>query len=1571
MTSAFRTLALVLLAGTASAAQVEMRTAKWPNTDAGFEGINRRIIDFTNRNRLARKGVRCTSNGGLTSGHVRYLADGHGGEPREEGRATVAGQPSVITFYLGQPKPIHEVGVFTFNGDARANQDFEVRFADNSKQPGKTPTFPKEPHCTTGDKILGQNGGGWHTAFVAKGGGPLVPGKVDWVELRIWRTYNEPAGKPAKTKGAIGWTAVIELEVLGAPGDAIKLSAEEIARREAIRKAPKRPAYEKKATWQETMIAARKAIAEWEILHDRLAFADAGGTLGPWHLLGPLDPNGKEARELDRQRKLDLAKGGWRKLDGIRDGDVVDLAPMAKAKAGQVFFLARALEVAQQFERSNPFTLGLGLGEGWLRLLPSRQTVGDRGVPFSINQRSWELRVAPGSHQLLARFPVAADGTAKLWFLPQPTASNPGAGSVQTRIGRRERLFDQLLRDFADDPIAVQQMHWERGDSIWIKFRRHQMARIEKFLSDWLPGEPTFLAAQYSGAVETRLACLADDLTAESGGVRAKVDAWLTRFKAAETPKDISSARARYYALATVQEAVTEGHRLESMRLAIEDQRETFGKQYPKATEYLARVAALERQMQAAWAQPGDRTAVTAVLKLRSEVDQAAKDILLANPVLAFEKLLLVRGGPGFASNWGGPNRLGNEIVVLSPVRPDGEVKTIHRSGVSDMDLSPDATKILFSDGRYVHEVKVDGTGHRQISTQTDPHVRHYDTIYLPDGKIMFVSTACEQAVPCTGGWYVGNMHVMDADGSNERRLTFDQDHDWNPCVLNNGRVVYTRWEYTDTPHYFSRLLFHMNPDGTEQMEFYGSNSYWPNAMYWARPIPGHPTMISCVVSGHHGVARQGEMLLLDPARGRHEADGVIQRIPGRGKRVEPVIEDGLVSDSWPRFATPCPLAEPGTHRGAGKYFLATVRMTPQSPWGLYLVDVFDNMTPLLMGGYSSPTPLRPRPSPPVIPSKVDLARKDALVYLVNLFESGNLKGYPRGSIKALRIGTHHYRYGGNGDTRAASYEGGWDVKRILGTVPVHADGSAYFRIPANTPVFVQPIDAAGRAQQVMRSWFVGMPGELVSCVGCHETQNEVPPNRLADAMKQPPADIKPWHGPTRGFSFDREVQPVLDHKCAGCHDGQPRKDGKHLPDFRAKRLHKGYNGNYSPAYLNLARYVRRAGYEADYHLQRPAEWEATTSHLVQMLLKGHHNVALTAEEWDRLYAWIDFNVPYAANWRDSHRVPEDDQVARRAKYMKLYAGVDCKAEAEHPLPPIAPFEAPKPEPPRPAPVKLDGWPLSAEQAVKLQKTAGLSTLELDLGGGVAMAFVPVPAGQFVMGDAGGFPDERPEAVVAIGQPFYLGQIEVTNAQYALFDPRHDSAYIDARGKDRFTRGYPVNEPGQPAVRVTWHQAVAFCDWLSRKTGTRCTLPTEAEWEWACRAGTATPWAFGQKANNAANFADSSLSGWNYGRAEPGYSDGARWSVPGGRYKPNAWGLHDMHGNVFEWTRSAYRPYPYNASDGRNDPASNAPRVVRGGSWNDTLRFGRSASRWRYAPHRPVYNVGFRVLARPRKVARR
>jgi len=406
-------------------------------------------------------------------------------------------------------------------------------------------------------------------------------------------------------------------------------------------------------------------------------------------------------------------------------------------------------------------------------------------------------------------------------------------------------------------------------------------------------------------------------------------------------------------------------------------------------------------------------------------------------------------------------------------------------------------------------------------------------------------------------------------------------------------------------------------------------------------------------------------------------------------------------------------------------------------------------------------------------------------------------------------------------------------------------------------------------------------------------------------------------------------------------------------------------------------------------HMLEPCEFHAGTTELVQKLKKGHHGVSLDTEAWDRLYTWIDLNTPYHGTWREIvGEAKVKNQRNRRLAMDRQYAGREDDPEADADLPAAtvrmassgvvaaAAESAPAPT--------CAGWPFDAAEAKARQAGAGLPVeRSIDLGGGVALSMVLVPAGEFVMGDDSGAPDERPAARMRVAEPFYLGRFEVTNEQFAAFDPAHDSR-IENGDFLQFSvqeRGYPVNGPAQPVCRVTWVQAAAFCRWLSEKSGERFTLPTEAQWEYACRAGTATPLSYGPvKADFApyANMADARLRavdtfGWNLpsGAVPPwrpaieNVNDGHRVSAPVGVFKPNAWGLHDMHGNVWEWTRTAYRPYPYAADDGRDGGQGEGDKVVRGGSWYDRPARCRSAFRLSYPPWQRVYNVGLRVAMEP------
>ncbi len=1024
---------------------------------------------------------------------------------------------------------------------------------------------------------------------------------------------------------------------------------------------------------------------------------------------------------------------------------------------------------------------------------------------------------------------------------------------------------------------------------------------------------------------------------------------------------------------------------------------------------------------------------------LAGEAKALQRRILMANPLLGdFDAILVVRrkaDAPrlGLPANWESNCILpragfGNDIARIETVSPDSRIETVYRppddAFVGDLELHWDGDRVMFSKSDpqrpwQVYEIGLEGADVRQITPDMGADVDNYDGCYLPDGDVSFTSTATMVAVPCVnGGANVANLYRVSADGRTVRQLCFDQEHNWCPTVMEDGRLLYLRWEYTDLPHSNSRRLFTMNPDGTAQMACYGTSSYWPNSVFFARPIPGRPTQMIGIVTGHHGVPRMGELVLFDTRLGRSEAEGAVQRIPGFGRRVERVVKDALADASWPKFLHPHPLGRPdGT--GSGKYFLVAAWPARDAAWGIYLVDVFDNMLLLREEpgcALFEPVPVQRRPRPPVVPDRTQPGRRDALVFLADIYAGPGLDGIPRGEVKALRVFTYIYGYRGMGGLYGTiGMDGPWDARRVLGTVPVEQDGSAFFRIPANTPVSVQPLDDEGKALQLMRSWFTGMPGETLACVGCHEPQNSSPPGRRAVALRKPPAEIAPWRAPARGFAFAREVQPLLDARCVRCHDGArdaPQKSALDLrgdvpmPPWNSKlpgMQNREWGGKFTAGYASLHRFVRHPGIESDLGVLVPMDFHADTTELVQMLRKGHQGVTLTDEEWDRLVTWIDLNAPFHGDWGSIAPERAEACESRRAELRRRYANVD-EYHLDPPPPPRAPAADPgesagigsgedlasptvspdragaevkTPLPPRRPPF-ADGGVLAPHRVV---------TRRLDLGEGVEMTFAHVPAGEFFMGTEEGAPDERPSHRVAVSEPFWMAVTETSNEQYGRFDPRHDSRREDVQGYQFGMEGYPMGEPGQPVVRVSWRQAMAFCAWLSARTGLDVALPTEAQWEYACRGGAGTPFSFGDlgtdfsKHANLADVTTRELATDTYLHdtwvplSEPTeaddwlpkdtrFNDGALVSAVVGRYQANPWGFHDLHGNVAEWTRSEYRPYPYLENDGRNRSDGDARSVARGGSWRDRPCRATATYRYAYRPYQRVFNVGFRVVFR-------
>lgn len=993
-----------------------------------------------------------------------------------------------------------------------------------------------------------------------------------------------------------------------------------------------------------------------------------------------------------------------------------------------------------------------------------------------------------------------------------------------------------------------------------------------------------------------------------------------------------------------------------------------------------------------------------------------SEKVFFRNPAFAqFKEMLFIkrRGGAGFPNNWQGnssiPVSYYDNALMRSPVKPSSEpAQELYKSDafVGDVALDFTAEKVAFSTrklntaitpdqtnaykraGWCVAEMHLDKPGVVKEITPTDqPDIDYYDPMYLPNGRMFLIGSSGFQGVPCVSGSdYVGNLLLRYEDGR-IRRLSYDQDNNWYPVMLPNGRCLYLRWEYADSAHYFSRVLMTMNPDGTDQQEYYGSNSYWPNSLFYARPLPGSSTKFMGVVSGHHGVARKGRLYLFDVEKGRREVDGVVQELPGYGKKVtlqfgrnqktlppeteteKPTrIFDTLANDAPQFFLHPFPISDD----------MALVAMQDSKIGGnffLALVDIYDNQYPIALdNSYNllQPVPLKKPEKPAPIPDRVVEGKTTCTINLVSVYNGPGLRGVPKGVAKKFRVFYYEYSPRNIGGHYTIGMEGPWDPRVLLGTVDIEEDGSCMFEAPANVPIALQPIDSEGKKLQEMRSWLVGMPGENLSCVGCHEQQNYASPNTRTIAARKKPQQIKEWYGPMRGFDFNREVQVVLDRNCVGCHDGNPEKKtrmGDPLPDFRYQE-----GRGRSRAYEALHPYVRRNGPEGDYHLLNPREFHPDTSEIVRLLEKGHKNVKLSAEDWDRLNTWIDLNVPYYGTWTEVPGI-KLEVIARRRDMDKSYSNL--KLDSERVVAPYktAEFLAPQPA----APVTETSVP------AKVDAVLGPKGASMPLGNGLSIRFVRVPSGEFSMGSTVETPVERPLTRVRIEKPFWMAETEITVAQFKEFKADHDNGVYDMHYKDQVNRGYYMNEvynTNFPVIRVTWKEAGDFCEWLSKKTGKKVRLPTEAQWEWACRAGTDTPLSFGDfntdfsKFANLADYTRIELAvtgvdpkpmknpprAVDFALRDRRFNDGVLHLADVGQYEANAFGLKDMHGNVAEWTRSAYRPYPYSETDGRNNTEVNEKKVIRGGSWNTRQVDATSTVRWAYPGWVRPFDVGFRVI---------
>jgi hypothetical protein len=563
----------------------------------------------------------------------------------------------------------------------------------------------------------------------------------------------------------------------------------------------------------------------------------------------------------------------------------------------------------------------------------------------------------------------------------------------------------------------------------------------------------------------------------------------------------------------------------------------------------------------------------------------------------------------------------------------------------------------------HLYSIRADGTGLRRL---TDGPFHDFDPVPLPDGGLGFMSTRCTGRYLC---WepqaYV--LHRMQPDGGDLRRLSFANISEWDPAVMRDGRILWTRSEYLDKGADFGHTLWAVRPDGCHPELVFGNNT--PYCYGHGREVPDSREIVCTLIS--HG-DHQGPIALLNPARGRFDTAAITSITPDTRPQYQ------MDRSHHETFRDPEPISR--------DHFLVSHNPGRQSHWGLYVIDRYGNRELLYLDPAISskkPSLLRVRPRPPVFPDTHNpvLAGQGLGQFSVQDVYEGLGGGVARGQAKYLQVSqevpaplerladgeyrnahagfqdfyatpihlvtgpsvTYATRTGNalqahafrQGSAAAANHDGvqiternGWPsyvAKAVLGTVRLADDGSANFLAPAGKVLYFHLLDENFNELQRMRSVVQLQPGEQRSCVGCHDDRSAAPARHVPEALRRPAQPLVPpaW-GPV-AFDYERLVQPVLDAHCVRCHDTQSASK----LDLRATRDAGLVPASYRSLITGGWVHYFDWHYGSRHFKAEPLSFGTRQSRLFTVLSdRDHQTVALKPDDLRTLKAWIDLNCP-------------------------------------------------------------------------------------------------------------------------------------------------------------------------------------------------------------------------------------------------------------------------------------------------------------------------------------------------------
>jgi len=663
--------------------------------------------------------------------------------------------------------------------------------------------------------------------------------------------------------------------------------------------------------------------------------------------------------------------------------------------------------------------------------------------------------------------------------------------------------------------------------------------------------------------------------------------------------------------------------------------------------------------------------------KIYFAVREFKRNILFKNPVIDFSQLLFIDipKPEGVLENdhqsihrMGHCATPGGRLLVLDGLVPGGALRQLAPTGTPGSfwrpDLSFDGKKVLFcfksfdEKGFSLYEINLDGTNLRRLTKSDYDDI---DPIYLPDGKIIFTTTRGNSYVRCGPFIYSYILARCDADGSNIYLISYNGEPDYVPTLLHDGRIAYSRWEYSDKPLWRVQSLWTTNQDGTNTSTLWGNQSVWPDHPSQPRPIPGSDRIMFCAV-GHHDWW-SGSVGIIDPKQGANFPHGLTKvtadlRWPECSTPPVDPIESAQyhASGNFTGYSSPYPLSE--------KDFLVSGRQD-DGKFRLYLMDTDGNRDLIYEGVHNilHAIPVKPRPVPALQVDRVDWPeigpdRADqtgGVFYNTDVYQGTN--GIERDSAKYLRLLQLDYKtystwtktFRNSGPAVSIVQEEG--VKRVLSIVPIEEDGSVHFEAPSGVSLYFQLLDENYQAIHTMRSFAGLMPGEQRGCVGCHEQQHSIiAPSANPIAMRRPATPLTPPSWGTESIGYERFVQPVLDKYCGSCHQGDGEARSKldltlrpGVDVFKEPYLtlvgpagwHSPIGNQGQPGYGFadvMPVETMDPSMNAPFALETlsPYQYLSSGSRLVERMGSGkHHDVKVDPESLHRVITWVDATGPF------------------------------------------------------------------------------------------------------------------------------------------------------------------------------------------------------------------------------------------------------------------------------------------------------------------------------------------------------